>query len=75
MEAASAEGTGGSLGGRLLMEPVMGGVPDGGTAAVAEAAEDSRPLLLLLPLLLSPPAPAAASVLTQLNLTSCLQTS
>ena len=73
MEEASAEGTGGSRGGRLLMDPVMGGVADGGTATVADA-EDSRPLLLLLPLLLSPPAPAAASVLTQLSLTSCWQT-
>ena len=60
-------GTGGSLG-LLLMDPVMGGVPEG--TPRAEMEESWPPLLLLLPLLLSPAA--AASVLTQLDRISCI---
>ena len=67
-EVKAEGGTGGSLG-LLLMDPVMGGVPEG--AAMAEMLDESCPLwLLLLPLLLSPAA--AASVLTQLGRISCI---
>ena len=67
---ADGGGTGGSRG-LLLMDPVMGGVL-GGTAAEMEdeSRPPPRPLLLLLPLLLSPLT--LASVLTQLHVNNSL---